>query len=147
MEKEERTKKPYCKPQMHITVFTPDEYVGACWVFRDTGIVIKMDSHPTDTWDGDNPSTGFLDDGFDLLSGNSDIIPSSGDGWYGNSSTLAHVVKGNPICHNDKEYGLKGTRTTDLANPVYFYGNGNDGDPKDVAWYTEGQFGVNKNAS
>lgn len=31
MEEEKKKKKAYCKPELHVEEFTPNEYIGSCW--------------------------------------------------------------------------------------------------------------------
>ena len=141
-------KRKWEEPKIKINEFAANEYVAACYIYTETGIVV--DNWPTDgkleipnkisSWN----KTGFQDDGFDFLAGDDDTIPSNGNGWYGNNQSLDHIKKGslNPI------YGSYGNHAAPnnvgMANPVYFFGKNW---PTQITSTNYKQYGVGPNAS
>lgn len=139
-------KQEWKDPRIDVQKFIPNEYAASsCGLMN--GILIRMlrgtltdgasewlDSEAS--WKGKDK--GFMDDHFDNLAGDNDVIPSSGKGWYTDTKDVNSLAEGGIIVHSgfiDILDSLKGytakksnkfwgnKETGDRAQTVYFWGN------------------------
>lgn len=133
-------------PRIDVQKFIPNEYAASsCGLMN--GILIRMlrgtltdgaSSWPDSQASWKGKDKGFMDDHFDNLAGDEDIIPSeTGNGWYTDTNSEESLKEGGILVHTsflDKLAGLVGkpangtdywgnTKTEDRAQTVYFWGN------------------------